>query len=118
MEKFTGYSEQIEINGNTYTVSIIAKGTGMKTVYFSYIMGENGIAKEMSGFPIDQRQAKEPHVYTADEIMELALFEAEDFVNDIDRLDAFENMLFDFMDEVDENRRIQNEIAKHAMENK
>ena len=118
MEKFTGYFEEIEINGNTYTVAIIAKGTGIKTVYNGFIMGENGIAKEMSGFPVDQRQAKEPHVYTAEEIMDMTLYEAEDFVSDIDRLSTFENMLFDFMDEVDENRRIQNEIAKQAMGNK
>lgn len=44
MKKFTGYSENIIVNGKTYTVSIIGSGKGLKTIYNAYIAGEGGYA--------------------------------------------------------------------------
>ena len=112
MKKFTGYYEEIKINGSTYTVSIVKKGTGLNAIYYSYVTSENGNTREMSGFPVDQRQAKEPHVYTPEEIMDLAMFEAEDFIGDLDRHDQLDDMLFGFLAEVDENRRIAKELQE------
>ena len=110
MKKFTGYYDTIKVDGETYTVAIVAKGTGNKTIYFSYLFGESGIGKEMSGFPIDQRQAKKPHVYTAEEVMEMAMYESGNFIGDIERHNQLEDMLFGFLAEVDENRRIAKEL--------
>ena len=87
-------------------MSIIASGRGLKTGYTGYV--SNGyITLEMSGFPVDQRQANEPKIYEPEEILDMALYEAEDFVGDLNRLTRFQDMMFEFMDEVDENRKRQ-----------
>lgn len=115
MKKFTGYSENIIVNGKTYTVSIIGSGKGLKTVYNAYITGEAGITKEMSGYPVDQRQCKiDPKVYTPEEVMEMAVYEAYDFINDIDRHEQFEDMLYGFLAEVDENREIAKKLSEQG----
>ena len=64
----------------------------------------------MSGYPVDQTGANEPHIYTPVEIMEFATDEAYDFISDLDRHEQLENMLFGFLAEVDENRRIAQEM--------
>ena len=112
--KLNMLSENISYNEKKYTVSIVEHGTGAKAVWFSYLSGENGITIEMSGYPIDQRQAKEPHIYSPEEIMDLALNEAIDFAPSLERLNTFEDMMLEFLAEVDENRRIAKILAENA----
>ena len=112
MKRETVFSEQIEEEGRTYTVLIRRSGTGIKAIWYSYVMNQTGICKEMSGYPVDQRQANEPHVYTPEEIMDMARYEAYDYISDLKRFEQLEDMLFDFMYEVDENRRIAKLIAE------
>ena len=104
MKKIKGYFEEVEIDGQTYTVSIIKRGEGLATVYDHYITGEYGITLEMSGTPINQRYTNPPKVLKPDEIMRMAINEAPDFVSDINRLSTIYNMFYDFLQEVDQNR--------------
>lgn len=110
MKQINGYSKNIKVNGKTYTVTITAKGKGLKTVYYGSV--SNGIISlEMSGFPVDQRQAKtDPKVYTPDEIMDLAIWEAKNwFIPDLNTIDRFYEKFIDITSEtLYENTNIQN----------
>lgn len=113
MKKVNGYSVELEVEGETYIVSIFREGTGLKAVWYSFV-SNYGITLDMSGYPVDQRQAKEPKVYTPEEIMDMAVNEAYDFIPDLDRMNQFNQMLFDFMDQVDANREKSKAIAEWA----
>lgn len=96
MTRFFGIKEEIEVNGNPYTVSIIRHGNGIKTVWFSYV-SDGRITLEMCGHPIDQTKAcVNPHVYSPAEIMELAICEAYEYIDDLERMEQFDEMLVDF----------------------
>lgn len=113
MKKITGYTETTEINGREYTVSIIKRGTGINAIYDSYL-SHAGITVEMGGYPINQQYTDPPYLMSIDEAMELAICSADDYVSDLDRLVTIQDMFYDFMEEVDENRRIQKLIAEQA----
>ena len=78
MKRINGYTEELTIDNEKYIVSIVKTGKGLKAVYNCFITNKYYYSCMMFGWPIDQRQAKEPHIYTPDEIMELALFDAKD----------------------------------------
>lgn len=101
MKKLNGYYEDITIDGEDYTVVIIRKGNTPQDEYHCYLVNENGTAVWTSGFRPDQTQAKEPKIYSAKEIMELAMFEIEDYVGDIRRIEQFQDILMEHFIETD-----------------
>lgn len=105
MKKFTCYSEKTILdNGQEYLTYIIPNGSGLKTVYDCYVSdGQHSIL--MYGWPVDQRQAKEPKVFTPEEILEDAVLNIWDYVGELERLNRFEELQFDFLMEVDNRRR-------------
>ena len=102
MKKFACYSEQITVDDENWTVTLIPEGTGTKTVFHAYLFDSAGHAKEMCAYPVDQRQAKiDPHVYTPDEIMDMALCDVDDYIGDLCRIEKFEEILFEHFVETD-----------------
>ena len=101
MKKLNAYYEEIEIDGETYTVMMISKKTGIKAVYDVYLINENGTAVCTGGLIADQRQAKEPKVYTPEELMDLAMVDVEDYTGDIDRIEKFQEILTEHFIETD-----------------
>ena len=102
MKKVTCYSEIIEVDEEIWTLTLIPTGTGKDTVYYAYLFDACGHAKEIMGFPVNQMQAKvNPHIYTPSEIMEMALCHVDNFIGDLNRIEQFENILFEHFIETD-----------------
>lgn len=102
MKKYTVYSEELHVDDEVWTLTLIPTGRGLKTVYYAYLFDAYGHAKEICGYPVDQTQAKiDPHVYTPEEIMDMALCQWEDYVGDLNRVEQFENILFEHFVETD-----------------
>ena len=121
MKKYTVYSEEINIDDEIWTLSLIPTGRGLKTIYHAYLFSACGYAKEIMGFPVDQTQSKiDPHIYTPEEIMSIALDYVEDFIGDLNRINQFEEMLFEHFIETDciraKNAEIYNSTRTHSRE--
>lgn len=102
MKKLNGYYEEIMIDGEKHTVLMIQHGTGAKATYDTFLMNSNCTAICTGGLIADQRQAKiDPHVYTPEECMELAMFEVEDYAGDIRRIEQFLEILTEHFIETD-----------------
>ena len=70
MKKYTCYSEKTILeNGKEYITYIIPHGSekGIKAIYDCYV-SDGYYSVFMYGWPVDQRKAKEPKVYTPEEI--------------------------------------------------
>lgn len=101
MKKLNAYYEEIEIDGETYTVMMISKRSGIKAVYDVYLVNENGTAVWTGGLIADQRQSNEHKVCTPEELMGLAMFNVEDHTGDIDRIEKFNDILMEHFIETD-----------------
>jgi len=111
MKKVTCYSETINVDGEKWTVMLIPEGTGKNKLLNVYLFDDCGHAKSNWGFILDQTQAKiDPHVYTPEEVMELALFNIEDDFGDLKRITKFEEILSDYLCETDDIREKNKEI--------
>ena len=86
MESIKGYFEKVKINGETYTVSIVAYGVSMKTIYHCYLSDEDDLILNMFDFPVDQRGSVDNKIFSAKEIMAIAVSNAEKFVRDLHEL--------------------------------
>lgn len=80
MKKLEGYQE----NSGLFTITIQKAGKGINAVYNCFLTKNNTMTTIfMFSLPVDQRQAIEPHIYTAEEIMELAISASSDYAEDL-----------------------------------
>lgn len=85
MVKLEGY----QVTNGTYTVTIQKEGKGLKAVYNCFLTKNSTMSTLfMFGWPVDQRQANEPHIFTAEEIMELAIRNSGEYA---DAIEEYEN---------------------------
>ena len=102
MKRVSGYCEEVEFEGNTYTVTVIkrnAEVAGEKCdEYTCYLSNESGFTKEMFGLLVETTP-------TFSEAMEIAIGNVYDYVGELDRIERFENILDDYIDEIDSRKR-------------
>lgn len=113
MKKLVCYVEDIKVDGEPWEVVLIPEGKGSKKVYNAFL-SDSVHMKYMTGYYCDQTKAKiDPHVCTPDEIMDLAIDEADDFIGDVKRIGQFEDILFEHFVETDCIRAKNAELYRH-----
>lgn len=82
--KLEGYQE----NNGIFTVTIQKEGKGTNAVYNCFLTRNASMTTVfMFGLPVDQRRAIKPHIYTAEEIMEIAIDASGDYAEGIVEMD-------------------------------
>ena len=105
MESVEGYKLPVNIDGEGHEILLLKRLTDSGVMYDSYLKSsETEISIALDSMPVSQPYCKPEGFLTVGEIADMAIEQAHDVCGELSRLDRFQMMFDEFLDEVDSRR--------------